>query len=687
MNSIKIIIMACALYLPCIFATPIGQTIFGNKDASLVVSDDSYVKITPTKGVTITGGNFANTGSGIVEGNPIKFDFGTYTLFNSRVDLNGVLIPDSTGGGTIKIGGDSPNGFGVMIANPGGLASIKVEAESAEGGSIMRGQPLFFGENDLTLQNSNTLFNVAVQNAVNTNITLNGGILRLQDDLLLGDSAVIKGDGYVLLNNRRLSLGGQAAAWTGNIGWFSALDIQLNSAVSLPGKWTFFDSSQLNGNGNVLDLAGGGELIVAPGSILRMASVQIKGLGKRSDLGKIRLGDGATLFLSDVVIEMDDDYDVVSGTWYVEGSSKVITKDHILNFKDSDNGSTHGRLTVDRVDLTYDTLATLDKVNIQPTLINDPQRKYIHVLQSGDIRTIKGDTVTFHNYRADSLLQKYAIVAPYRKFVVYPELNDTIQNFDVLIDGNTNFLGFTRCDDAVFIVSPGVRATTQNMIIRDVSTKNIAIQKTLEHPDTSLTFGNKTMVTFARNEVLDYPWVFEGSTILRGGGMVLELQGEGAIILKGTNSRLLLDGIILKGINGTNVRCEDNTSTIQMRGVKWIQSDDFTFEKGSIELVDDVTMVGPHTFTYSSQQPFSILSDATFSLCRNLIFNWLGTPRGLVLAANGTAAIQLDQATLVAPQGLTTTTPGRLIVRNKNYNQNDKVNFNSLEKDYSGSFK
>ncbi len=652
-----------------------GKVIFGSKDSSIVITDDSCFKVVPTF-VTIEGGNFENTGYARVEGNPIKFDQGIYTYFNSRINLEGVVDGD-----TIQLGENSPQGFGVMIANPGGLAGAKISA--LKGQSIMRGQPLFFGPNDITLADL-AVFQLAVQNAVNTDITLNNGILRLQDDLLLGDSAAINGDGYVLLNNRRISFGGQSGTWTGNLVWYSALDIQLNSPIVLAANWLFADQGQINGNGNVLDLTGGGQILVDDNSVLRLASVQIKGLGNGEGFGKIRLGQGARLYLSDVVIEMGDDYDVISGEWYVEGSSKVITKDHVLSFKeDPEDAAKNGKLIVDRVDLTYDTLATLDKINIRPSLINDPLRRFVQIIGSGDIRTIKGDTVTFHNYRADSLLQKYAIVAPYRKFFVYPELLDdlTTQNFDVLIDGNTNFLGFTRCDEPVFIVSADVQATTQNMVMRDLSPRHIALEA-----GASLTFGDKTMVTLARNEVLNYPWVFSGDTILRGAGMVLELGPEGAIIVTGSNSTLLLDGVILKGVHGNNIRCTENTSNISLRGVKWIQSDDFTYAAGSMTLVDDATIVGPSRFIYASNRPFAILADATLFLTRDLTFDWRGAKNGLQFVdAAGTGAIQLDQVTVAAPNGLVIDTPGRLIVRNTNYKEGI-VDFDVLTPDYSGSF-
>jgi hypothetical protein len=628
-----------------------GKVVFGSKTSSIVVDDQSAFNIIPHL-VTFDGGTFNNTGDGKVTGGDMYFKAGSYNFFNSISDFTGRI---NTRSNTIQLGSNPITGGDTMIANPGGLAGVHIKAVPGE--NILRGQPLFFGENDLEIADEASLLNVAIQNTVNTNVTLNGGVLRLQDDLRFGDNAIIKDSGWVLLNNRRISLGGQFAQWTGSIIWYAAQDLQLNSAVNLTGTWIFAGEGQINGNGNVIDIAQGGQILVASGSTLRLSSVQIKGLGP----GKIRLSQDATLILSGVVLEMADNYTVSSGTWRIEGSSRVITKDKILTFGDGPPGF-KGKLVVDRVDFTYDTLATLDRLNIQPALINDPLREHIEIIGNGEIGTIKRDTVTFHNYKSESLLQKYAIVAPYRKFQVYPELrDDSTLNYDVLIDGNSNFLGFTRTDEQVFFVTENVHARTQNIIMRDLSPKHISLAD-----GASLVFGNKTMITLSRNEYLDFPWYFEGNTILKGGGCVLELGPNGAIVAQGVAANLLLDGLIIKGLNGNNLRCTGDSSKIQMRGVKLVSSGDYTYPSGGLELVDDVTITGPHTFTYASPEPFAILNNATLYLTRNasFVYNNPGMTNSFTFE-EASAALQLDGASFVSKNPLTLST-GRLIVRNQN---------------------
>lgn len=653
-----------------------AEVYFGSKASSIVVGDGSKLEIKTPGNMEINGGNIANRGEGIITGQPIHFNRGVYTFFNSNSDVTAVLQPDNN---IVQLGADPVDPLidgGTMIANPGGLAGVQVDA--LPGRSLLRGQPLFFGPNDLKLQDETTGLSIAIQNTLNTNITLNGGLLFLQDDLRLGDDAVILDNGHVVFNNRRLSLGGKASTWSGRILWDAAQDIQLNSALTLTGTWIFIGENQINGNGNVIDIGNHGSIVVLDGSTLRLAGVQVKGL---AGTGTIKLAQDATLIISDVVIEMENNYNIDSGTIFVEGASTIITKDNILTFTDGSNG-TSGKLIVDRVFLNYDTLASIDKLNIQPQLILDPERKHVDILGDGEIGSVRRDTVTFHNYRSQPLLLKYAIVAPYRKFEVFPEVDEQTQerNFDVILDGNTNFMGFTKTDEKIFIVTENVQATTQNITLRDFSPKHVQFNF-----GSSLVFGDQTTISFARNETLDYKWVFQGQTMLRGAGNILELGPNGVIEVQGENSVLLLDGVIIKGITDTNIRCLNDSCKIVLKDVKWFQNGEFSYNMGSVDILDEVVMQGginpvsgaSSNFIYNSTQPFTILSNSTLSLIRDMIFTYspISFASNLLVFTDQTAALMLDQATLAVPLAGTSLSlsTGRLIVRNRNFLQGNVI--------------
>lgn len=662
---------------------------FGNQQSSFVLGKggkfigNTYGSDTNPDGyIIIEGGGFTGKEGSEFSGCPVKFKDGVLTVGASISNFNGVLDLQEN---IVKlVDNDLPQPGGTLISNPGGLYTLTTESYS--GFNILRGQPLFNRPvtgnsspqpNAVQLKDTGAVLSLGIQNTLNTNVILNGGGIVLEDDLRFGDLGIIKGGdagyGSIVFNSRRLSLGGTDSEWDSTLVWNSAHDLQLNSAVTLTGKWAFTGPGQINGNGNVIDIRGGGTIYVlrnpfadppeleAP--VLRLAGVHIKGLGS----GRIVLADtDSTLILTDTVIEMDDDYSFTNGTVLVEGSSTIITRDHILSFTDSEDLSTNGKLIVDRVSLTYDTQATLENKNIRPTLIEDPRNKYVEVLGGGEIRTFKADSATFRNYQTSGSLQKYAIVANYRPFVILPVPTDNpdVLEYNVTVDGNTNFLGFTRDDVAVFFIADGVQARMTRIVLRDLSPKHISLGT-----GSSLTFADKTTVSLARNEVLNDTWVFEGETILKGGGNILELGPNGVIELRGENSQLLLDGIILKGISGNNIRCTSDTSTIQLKGVKWIQSADATYSVGSLEIMDDISMSGPYNFTYASPQPLTILSNATLTLNREKVFTYQPSSLAgnLFTFADSSGAFMIDSATLAAPNVAMQLDGGRFIVRGRNF--------------------
>lgn len=647
------------LLVPCVAYGTVADTKinFGSKTSSIIVENGSTFNVKPTL-MTIGQGTLNQKELGTLTGNPIRFDRGIFVNYNSQSDITGVLNPSS---GELELGENpNPDDADIMVANPGGLRNTLL---MKPGANFLRGQPLFFGTNDIALQDDVTELAIAIQNTLNTNVTLNGGYILLQDDLRMGDDAIFDGDGQIIFNNRRLSLGGKESIWRGNLIWNSAQDIQLNSKITLQGTWSFYGDGQINGNSNVIDIANGGAILVYPNSTLRLSGVKLKGLGS----GAIYMGDGAQIRLSGTDIEMDQDYIINSGGMYVDGDSTIITKDKLLTF--STSLDSHGSLTVDRVALTYDHQDFVDDFNIRPLRIQDPSHKYINIINSGAIRHYRQESITFLNYSADTVMQRYGIVTPLRPMKVYPELNsETMElNYNIIVDGGTNFLGFTKADDPIMFISDGIKATYRNVTFRDFSPKHLSLGQ-----DASLTFGDKTMVTLARNEVLNYPWVFEGTTMLRGSGQILEFGPDGALVLQGANGSLLLDGVTLKGVSGNKIRCLQNTSKIVFKDVKLYQDADFTYTTGGIDLLSNLSMTGPYTFSYLSSQPFRILSNAMLELTREKVFHYQPASgvRTLLQMTDATSTILMEDSTLEAPAPGLKLAGGWLILSNRNFVSN-----------------
>jgi hypothetical protein len=660
---------------------------FGNTQSSISLINNGELK-NECKNFVVDGGQINRAEDGNITGNPFYFNRGILGSYLSSSFMSGRYEPNilnvealtpyydpndaSPFYGALELGfnPDPFNDIDFMIANPGGLR-YKLYIR-ALGQQFLRGQPLFFGKNDIVFDpDGNALLVIGIQNTLNTNIILNSGYIVLQDDLKLGDDAVLKNGGTVFFNNRKFSLGGGASTWDSTILWDSALDLQLNNQTKLRGTWTFKGDGQINGNGNVLDISNGGTIVVLPGSILRLSGIVLKGLGS----GNFYMGENSYLILSDVEIEMDANFTFDSGNVWVIGDTRIITKDKFLTFTENEEAGTKGTLTVDSVALTYDPLGYGDKHNIQPTPEQDPTEKFVKILGKGSIRTLRVESISFAMLGNNSKLQRYIILWPERPMTIYAGADSHGQPiYDFTIDGGTQFLGFTSSETPLLTVDTNVHVIFENILFRDFAPSQLELEE-----GASLVFGNESSIRVWQDDTLNYPWVFQGNTTIRGGGAIITLGENGEIVLKGENSILLIEGITLKGISGTKIRCESNTSKIIFQNVKWVQDDDFTFGTGSFEILNDFILMGDGTFfSYTSVQDSIINSESTMKFMWGITFEYNPTNKMLTLLkmVDKTSALAFDTANLSAPNGIQLT-KGRLIIQDECYSFNDNSQSNA----------
>lgn len=676
-----------------VFSTLDANVTFGSIDSKITAEDDAIIDV-ESKFMHVDGGQIERKELAEIRGNPIYFTRGKISSFLSTSWFSGryegteanidalrpYINPSELHYGVLELGYDVDSaGLNYVISNPGGFRQ-KIYVRT--GGHLLRGQPLFFGKNDIILQDKFCGISIAIQNALNSNIIMNGGTIILQDDLSLGDDAVFQGDGFVFFNNRRLALGGNTAYWNGNIVWESAFDMQLNSLTFVKGTWTFVGDGQVNGNGNVLDISGGGTIMVWPGSRLRLSGVKLKGLGS----GNFIMGVGSQLRLSDVDIEMDADFTFNSGDVVIDGDTYVLTKDKILTFADNSQISgVKGTLTVDRVALTYDPLDFEDKLNIRPLAIQDPTHKFIKIINNGSIRKPRIESISFVSYGASTAMARYAVLWPDRPMNIFPAGNpDGSFNYDITINGSTQFIGFSTTNKPLLFISDGVHATYENVFFRDFSPKHLSLGK-----NSSLVFGNNTTVRLWSDDTLSNRWTFRGNTALRGGGAIFTLDKDGEIVLEGRNSVLYIEGVTFKGLSGTKIRCIHNSSKIIFKDVEWIQDADFTFSTGGIDVLGDWMLVGPgkpltltsdgydvvgsYLFNYMSDQKINILDYGMLAISKGMTFNYepISGRTDLINMANKSSTMVLDESVLSAPSPGLQLTKGRLVINKRCFYKND----------------
>ena len=144
----------------------------------------------------------------------------------------------------------------------------------------------------ITLYDSGTYLTCDLTGLFWGGITLNDSVLELGGDLTLGGDCTIDGDGQVCLMRYNVILGGQDSIWTSTLDWHSngqfvcpygfPRGIDLNSKMSLSGKWNIQDECMINGNGHMLDLGENGAIEVQEGVELTIRNAILHTAGENN---------------------------------------------------------------------------------------------------------------------------------------------------------------------------------------------------------------------------------------------------------------------------------------------------------------------------------------------------------------------------------------------------------------------
>lgn len=278
---------------------------FGSRDSAINVASGATFNVGSSNLAINEGTLKIETGASIT-GNSIAFNNGMLDSGGLEALMEGEYDP--TGADYVRL-----NGNGRFRAEPGTLLQSLTVAGV---GNRIEGQPLF--ADPITLNNSSTELIMDIQSQLNKNVVLNGGKVILDGDLLLGDNVVFSGNGQITFNGRQLRLGGHySAPWANSLYLKHPNDMILNSNIDLSGTWTFGGISTLNGNGNVLNLSSGGQLILDPNSILYINDLFVTGLGDTA--GKIIMGSGAQVRTANSTYKLNDNVTTNRGTFYVNG--------------------------------------------------------------------------------------------------------------------------------------------------------------------------------------------------------------------------------------------------------------------------------------------------------------------------------------------------------------------------------
>ena len=124
-------------------------------------------------------------------------------------------------------------------------------------------------------------------------------------------------------------------------------------------------------------------------------------------------------------------------------------------------------------------------------------------------------------------------------------------------------------------------------------------------------------VAFHADLMINDTVTLKGNCAIRGNGYDLDFGANGTIVIDSNTTAHFTD-LTLEGILSNNVVLTDDTSKIVLENVKWKQSADVTFSKGSILFLNNVDFIGTHSFTYDSNQTSTISDHSSFSLTEGM---------------------------------------------------------------------
>lgn len=173
------------------------------------------------------------------------------------------------------------------------------------------------------------------------------------------------------------------------------------------------------------------------------------------------------------------------------------------------------------------------------------------------------------------------------------------------------------------------------------------------HDTTSFSIGtspstfNSGNVTFNSPISLSTTLIFQGTSLLNGGGNVITLADTGGIIVR-TGGNLTITNATLQGVAGSQLGCQDNTGSLTLQNVKLIQDATYTFTLGTLNISNDVLITGSSIFSFRSTNSLNINSFSKLIFDPGTTFNYDTTNASLLKFSDETAQLNLNSATLSA---------------------------------------
>ncbi len=170
--------------------------------------------------------------------------------------------------------------------------------------------------------------------------------------------------------------------------------------------------------------------------------------------------------------------------------------------------------------------------------------------------------------------------------------------------------------DQSLVVNNSYTYTIQNMFLKYLSPDHISLGT-----GSSIIFDSGSTIFFLKNETLNYTWKFGASSTLDGNNKTLTLGSSGILEVQAGGSLTLKD-LTIYDVNGTNVRCADNTGTITFDNVKIVNRNSWSFQNGAFAVKNTLAMTGGGKFAYQSAYASTINDNSTLFLTDGMTFSY-----------------------------------------------------------------
>ncbi len=174
----------------------------------------------------------------------------------------------------------------------------------------------------------------------------------------------------------------------------------------------------------------------------------------------------------------------------------------------------------------------------------------------------------------------------------------------------------------------------------------------------------------------------KGSCQIDGFGHRMILDGGNLKV--GHDSVLTLKNLELDGVHNYNIYCVDDSARIVLDNIRWVQTGDYTFSRGSLVVQNQVDFAGPFRFFYTSSLTSTVKSDSEWH-CSDLVELTMGRFSGVdgrepLYFEDQTAALKLENSTfVVTSSGMRFTRGAFLCDRQVDLDVNSNCTMNGFE--------